>query len=316
MYKKDYKNNCYKINELDLPWISYGTGVIWKYTRNKIEFLKYNIRDILSTIKHLHWNRELYGNLYVNKLLNEAYNSGFRLFDSGRIYGYSEPKIGELNKKKNDILITTKCSVMDIENRGLKSVKENLQLSQKYLNVDKVDIYMLHWPEGNNWKKYYMDIVDTYKSGECRVYGICNLRFSALKELEDEGYPLPMIIQTEIHPYNAQIELKEYCKEKGILLMAHTPTGRGGQGLKNEKIFNELTSKYNKSVVQVILRWHYQNNTIPVVSCFDKKHMDENMNIFDFQLTEEEMIEINKLDKGVLYLDAKGIDDPKYIYNL
>ena len=316
MYKKNLKQKTYVINNLELPWISYGTGVIWKYSRSKREFLKYNLRDVLSTIKHLRWNRELYGNLYIGNLLNKAYDSGFRLFDSGRIYGYSEVKIGELKKIKTDILVTTKCSVMDVENRGLTSVKENLELSKKYLNVDKVDIYMLHWPEGKNWKKYYMDIVDLYKSEACGIYGICNLRIDDLKNLEADGYPLPMMIQTEIHPYNAQIELKEYCKAKGILLMAHTPTGRGGHGLKNEKIFDELTRKYNKSVVQLILRWHYQNDIIPVVSCFDKKHMDENMDIFDFELTEMEMNEINKLDKGMLYLDATGIDDPKYIYNL
>lgn len=316
MYEKDCEKKIYSINNLELPWISYGTGVIWKYTRNKKEFLKYNFRDILSTIKHFHWNRELYGNLYISQLLNKAYDSGFRFFDSGRIYGYSELKIGELKKKNKDILVTTKCSVMDIESRGLTSVKENLMLSKKYLNVDKVDVYMLHWPEGDKWKKYYMDIVDLYKIGECCVYGISNLRVNALKNLEDEGYPLPMVIQTEIHPYNAQLELKKYCKDKGILLMAHTPTGRGGEGLRDEKLFSYLSEKYNKSIVQIIMRWHYQNDVIPVVSCFDKKHMDENLNIFDFELTEEEMTEIDKLDKNMIYLNATGIDDPKYIYNL
>lgn len=97
--------------------------------------------------------------------------------------------------------------------------------------------------------------------------------------------------------------------------MAHTPTAPSIKELKESNIMKILQEKYNKNVVQITMRWHYQNNVIPVVSTFSKEHMRENLDIFDFELTDEEMKAVDSLNKNKILLDSHGIDDPNYVYN-
>lgn len=309
------KSYCLR-NGLTIPWISFGTGVIWKYTRNKALFLKVNMKEILSSFKHHRLNRELKGNLQINKILSDAYNAGFRLFDTGRIYAYSETRIGKNVAFHPDVFIATKCSAMDITRKNSPDdVAGNLEISLKYLKRDKADLYLLHWPEGN-WLDYYSQIIEQYEKGNCKAFGACNLKLTHLKEIERAGLELPLIIQTELHPFNGKEELREYCREHNIQLMAHTPTARSKEELLRNPILRSLMEKYNKSAVQIILRWHYQHDVIPVVSTFNKKHMIENHKIFDFLLTDSEMKEIDSLNQNLIVLDSTGIDDPNYIYNI
>lgn len=309
-------DKTYKLdNGLELPWISFGTGVVWKYTRNYKLFMKLNFREILSSVKHLKLNRELKGNLFCKSYLNQAYDVGFRMFDTGRIYGYSEKSIGKTVAKRKNVILETKCSAMDITRScSPDSVRENLEISLGNFGVDCVDVYLLHWPEGD-WINYYAQIIEEYKSGKCRAYGACNLHVSHLKEIEAAGLELPMVLQTELHPFNSKHGLRDYCEDHNILLEAHTPTARGSKELANTEVYEKLTEKYKKTSVQITLRWHYQNGVIPVVSTFSKEHMAENLSIFDFELTHEEMKEIEKLNRDSVLLDATGIDDPNYIYN-
>lgn len=303
-------------NGLRLPWIAFGTGVIWKYTRNKKLFLKTNFREVLSSVKHIKLNRELKGNLYCKRILKDAYMAGFRMFDTGRIYGYSEKYIGDAVADKNGVMLTTKCSAMDVTRKySPNTVSGNLDLSLKNLGVDCMDLYLLHWPEGD-WLNYYGQIIEQYNAGKCKAFGACNLQVCHLKEIKDAGLAFPMVVQTEIHPLNSKPELREYCKQYGILLEAHTSTARGSKELADTSTMKELTTKYGKTAVQVTLRWHYQNNIIPIVSTFNKKHMDENFDIFDFELTNDEMKSIEKLNQRKVILDSAGLDDPNYIYNL
>ncbi len=304
---------------LTLPWIAYGTGVIWRYARNKRLFLKDNIRKIMSSIKHLKINRDLKGNLFCKKYLNQAYDVGFRMFDTGRIYSYSEKYIGETVANKPDVRLVTKCSSMDVERScSPNTVEGNLDLSLRNLGgASCVDVYLFHWPEGN-WLEYYRQLVELCGKGKFRAFGACNLKLEHLHKIEEAGLPMPMIIQTEMHPFHAQIELREYCRNHRIQLMAHTPTARGAKpDRKMGGYLNALGEKYGKSATQVILRWHYQNGVIPVVSTFSRAHMEENLNIFDFSLTETEMREIDGLDRGLVLLKVTGCydDNPNYIYN-
>jgi 2,5-diketo-D-gluconic acid reductase len=124
-----------------------------------------------------------------------------------------------------------------------------------------------------------------------------------------------MIIQNEIHPLNTQVEIRKYCKENNILLMAHTPTARMGEEIKNNDVLNGLANKYNKSIAQIIIRWHYQNGIIPIISTTNRLHMMENNNIFDFELSSNEMDSIDSLDRNYFLIKTRGIDDPNYKYN-
>lgn len=303
-------------NGVELPWISYGTGVIWKYSRKKSLFLKTNGIKILWSIKHFKLDRELYGNIHSSRILKDAYNAGFRMFDTGRIYGYSEKEIGKNVAEYSDVFITTKCSAMDITRQySPNDVEGNLLMSLSNLKRKQADLYLLHWPEGD-WLNYYAQIIETYKLGKCRAFGACNLQLEHLNQIESAGLDLPMVIQTEIHPLCVRKELRKYCKSHGIQLMAHTSTARNIEMLCNSDTMKDLSQKYNKSSVQITLRWHYQNGIIPIVSTFSKQHMVDNLNIFDFVLTDDEMQKIDQLDQDYILLNSHGIDEPKYIYNV
>lgn len=308
--------NTYVIHKVELSWIAFGTGVIWRYSRNIPLFLKLNVLGIVSSLKHRKLSRELYGNLHIHRILKDAYECGFRMFDSGRIYGYSEKMIGKLAKEKEDLVLTTKCSAMDVERKGSpNSVEGNLRVSLQNFNRKNVEILMLHWPEGENWLKYYEDIIKEYQRGRCLIFGACNMRLENLSIIEQKGLPLPMIIQTEIHPLNTQIELRDYCEKHKIQLMAHTPTARLDKAVMNNLKMRSLSEKYHKSTAQIILRWHFQNGIIPVVSCFKKEHMRENLNVFDFTLSDDEMRIIENMNQDKFLLDTRGIDDPNYRFN-
>ena len=125
-----------------------------------------------------------------------------------------------------------------------------------------------------------------------------------------------MIHQTELHPLNSKKEIRQYCKEHGILIMAHTPTGRMGKQIRQNKTLQELANKHNKTIAQIIVRWHYQNGVVPIIATKSIKHMQENKDIFDFSLTEDDMAAIEYIDEGLVLLPGNGIDDPNYIYNL
>lgn len=307
----------YHINEeLLVPWIFFGTGIVKKYTRNPYLWFKTRVKQILSSIKHRKLNKELYINTHINKILNDAYNAGFRGFDTARIYGYSESEIGQVNEKQDNIWLNTKCSIMDIERTcSPNTVVGNLAISEQNMRTDMVDSLLLHWPEGDKWLDIYNEIVDLYEREKIRAFGICNARLEDISLIQQEGMRLPMIIQNEIHPLNTQVEIRKYCKENNILLMAHTPTARMGKEIKNNDILNGLANKYNKSIAQIIIRWHYQNDIIPIISTTNRLHMMENINIFDFELSSDEMDSIDSLDRKNFLIKTRGIDDPNYKYN-
>lgn len=309
-------NKTYQLrNGLEIPWISYGTGVIWKYSRNIPRFAMSNFKEILRSIKHLKISRELYGNLHIKRVLADAYEAGFRMFDTGRIYAHSEDRIGDVVSEKPGVLITTKCSWMDItRDYSPDTVEGNLDVSLNNIKREKVDLYLLHWPEGE-WLDTYAQIIEEYKKGRCRAFGACNLNIEHLKKIEDAGLELPMVVQIEMHPLNVKKELRKYCQAHGIQIQAYAPTGHNVKELLESETMKELTVKYHKSSVQITIRWHYQNHVIPVVSTFSKEHMKDNLDIFDFELTDAEMIAMDALDKGKVLLDSQGIDDPNYIYN-
>lgn len=303
-------------NGLEIPWISYGTGVVWKYTRNLGLFLKVNAKQVLFSLYNRKINRELQGNLHIREALNNAYDVGFRMFDTGRIYAKSEKAIGETVSNKIDSFVTSKCSAMDVErNCSPDSVRGNLEISLKNLKRSQLDLYLLHWPEGEHWLEYYEQIVQAYKDGKVRAFGACNLKMEHIKAIQDAGLELPMVIQEECHPFYSRADVRNFCKKNGIQFEAHTATMRSNPIALENDVLLGIARKYGKTVPQIIIRWHYQNDVIPVCSSFSKRHMQENMDIFDFDMTEEEMGSIDGLNMDYICLDATGIDDPNYIYN-
>lgn len=305
-------------NGVEVPAIGFGTGVVRKYSRNPYFFLKNIIMQMLRSVYHRKCSKQLYGDIHMKKIVENAYAKGFRLFDSGRIYGYSEKMIGDAVSKydREELFIVTKISDMDIDRKASPdNVEGNFANSLKFLNTDYVDAYLLHWPHGD-WISIYKGIEKQYKMGKANTIGVCNFNIEQLEILKKECTIKPMLLQTELHPLNSKKELRNYCNKEGIVMMAHTPTGRMCEKIRESEVLKEIAGKYNKSIAQIILRWHYQNGVIPVVATASKEHMEENLKIFDFDLANEDMEKIEGINEDYIMLPGNGIDDPKYIYNL
>ena len=256
--------------------------------------------------------------IFASKIIKNAYNSGIKLFDSGRIYGYSEKFIGNaLNGiNRETFSIVTKVSDMDIERSvSPNTVEGNLADSLRYLRSDYVDCYLLHWAHGN-WVNIYLDMEKMYKSGKAKSLGVCNFAISDFEILAKRCTVWPHVCQTELHPFNSKPQLQLYCREHSIALMAHTPTGRMCEKIVNNEVLRSIAQKYNKTIAQIIIRWHVQNQIIPIIATVSKNHMVENLNIFDFELSTNDMANIQSLDENYVILKSNGIDNPKYIYNL
>lgn len=313
------ENKTFQLNNyLNIPVVGYGTGVIWSYSRNYPLFLKTNLPLMLSSIKHRKLNKELKRNIKARYYLNTAYQTGFRLFDSGRIYGYSEKVIGKMlnHIPREELFLATKISDMDITRAASPdTVKDNLDLSLKYLKTDYVDLYLLHWPSGN-WIDIYLQMEALYKEGKVRALGVCNFQIEHFEKLMQQASILPAVCQVECHPIYTQEALKEYCKRNGIQLMAHTPTGRMCPQISENKTLEKIASTHGKKIVQIILRWHIQSGVIPVISSSSRTHLKENFDIFDFLLSENEMKSIDMLNKDFTFFKSTGIDNPQFIYNL
>lgn len=205
---------------------------------------------------------------------------------------------------------------MDIERKYMPdTVSGNLNLSLRYLNREYVDVYLLHYPHGE-WLNIYRQLEKLYIVGQAKSIGLCNCGIKELETIKKNNLTKPMVIQLELHPLNAKKELRDYCKKNEIQIMAHTPTGRMETKIQNSSVLNKIAVRYNKTIPQVILRWHYQNGIIPVLSTFDFCHMHENLKIYDFELSRNEMEAIDSIDEGFVLLDSNCIDDPNYVYNL
>lgn len=303
-----------------IPCQGFGTGVVRRYIRNKYLFVRARIRPVLSSIKHLRLHPSLKADLFAADAVRMAYRGGVRLFDTGRIYGHSEPVIGQVLReegvRREDVFITTKVSDMDVTRAASPdTVAGNLTDSLRYLQTDYVDAYLLHWPSGD-WRAIYQAMEAEYHAGRARAIGVCNFTVENFRELAEVAAVEPMICQLELHPLNSKRAVRDYCREHNILVMAHTPTGRMCEAIRACKPLQDLAAKYHKTIAQVILRWHYQNGVVPIVATTSPAHLAENQAIFDFALTESDMAAIEALDEGLVLLPGCGIDDPNYIYNL
>lgn len=179
------------------------------------------------------------------------------------------------------------------------AIEETLQR----LGIDYIDLLFLHQPTGN-WKQGYRAIEKAYIEGKVRAIGLSNFPDSLLKEAIDTMEIKPHVVQVEAHPYYAQSELKKLLSESKMGLMAWFPLGHGDKALIEEPVFSKLAKKYGKSNAQIILRWHIQSGNVIIPGSKNPMHILDNNNIFDFVLTDEEMSEIAKLDKGVRYYNA------------
>ena len=229
--------------------------------------------------------------------VREALKMGYRLIDTANAY-VNERAVGrgikESGVPREEIFLSTKLWPSEYENEN--AVDETLER----LGVDYVDLLYIHQPAGN-WLAGYRQLEKACKEGKVKAIGISNFEGKYIAELEKEWEIAPQFIQVEAHPYFAQDELRQTLDKYGIRLMSWYPLGHGDRSLIEEPVFKQLGEKYGKSSAQVILRWHTQMGFVVIPGSKNVAHIKDNLDIMDFTLTEEEMAEIAKLNKGVRY---------------
>ena len=205
--------------------------------------------------------------------------------------------------KQKKMFITTKFNVFDKK----VDVRQELLGSMKRLNKKTIDLYLMHWPHPNNYIDSWKQMEELYLEGKVKAIGVCNFKQRHLENLLKYAKIKPMVNQIEIHPLYYQKELIEYCQSQKIQLEAYCPLAQMNSLLKERNILENLAKKYNKKVSQIILRWDIQQGIIPLPRTTKFERLKENIDIFDFELNEEEVELINSLNKNY-----KIYDEEKY----
>lgn len=229
--------------------------------------------------------------------VREALKMGYRLIDTANAY-VNERAVGRGIKAsgvdRSKIFVSTKLWPTEYENES--AIDETLER----LELDYIDLLFLHQPAGNYITGYEM-LEKAYKEGKIKAIGISNFEGKYINEILDKFEIKPQVIQVEAHPYYTQDELRKTLDKYDIKLMSWYPIGHGDKKLIEENIFKELGKKYNKSSVQIVLRWHLQMGFIVIPGSKNIEHIKDNLDILNFELTKDEMNEISKINKNVRY---------------
>ena len=226
-----------------------------------------------------------------------ALEMGIRHIDTAHAY-QNERSVGRAIKEsgipREEIWITTKLWPSEY---GEGKTSDAIDKMLKRLDTDYIDLLLLHQQFGD-YIGAYKDMERAIKDGRVKSIGLSNFESHRLEEVLDIANIYPSVLQVECHPYYQQNKLKKRVEKYGTVIEAWYPIGHGDKGLINEPLFTRLGQKYNKTNVQIILRWHIQEGTIVFPRSTNPVHIKENFEIFDFELTQDEMNEIRKLDSG------------------
>ncbi|MEQ2465353.1 aldo/keto reductase [Niallia hominis] len=252
-------------NGVEMPWL--GLGV----------FLVKDGEEVVNSVK-------------------AALEVGYRSIDTAA-YKNEEgvgKAIAESNVPREELFITTKVWNAD---QGYEATLAAFDVSMKKLGLDYLDLYLIHWPLPSQGKfvDTWKALEQLYKDGRVRAIGVSNFKVHHLEEIIANSEIVPMVNQVEYHPRFNQRELHDFCKKHGIQLEAWSPLMQGG--LLEEPILVELAKKYNKSPAQIIIRWDIQTGVVTIPKSVKPHRIAENKDVFDFELSEEDMDKISALNQ-------------------
>lgn len=253
-------------NGVEIPMLGFGTALIGDFSKTK-------------------------------ESVKAALRVGYRHLDTAMIYKNEDAigaAIAEAGIPREELFITTKVWNSDIK---AGTCKKAFQESLEKLGLDYIDLYLLHWPVRNAFLPAWHTVEELYKSGQCRAIGVCNFRMHHLSSLLPHCEIIPMVNQCEFHPQITHPELRAYCKECGIAFEAWKPLG-GGIYWDNPLLY-DLGRKYQKTVAQILLRWDFQNDVIAIPKTASANRAISNFQIFDFELSAEDMSAISALNQNM-----------------
>ncbi|TRZ37076.1 aldo/keto reductase [Niallia circulans] len=226
-----------------------------------------------------------------------AIKNGYRSIDTATRYE-NESFVGNALKAvdvpREELFITTKVWVSDF---GYEETKQALHRSLKEMQLDYLDLYLIHWA-APNYAETWRAMEDLYEEGLVKAIGVCNFQIHHLEKLKETARITPMLNQIETHPLFHQKELREYMEQHGIAHEAWAPMAQGRDRLFENPTLQTIGEKYGKTTAQVMLRWHLQRDTIIIPKSVHEHRIIENANLFDFALTDEDMQAIDQLDTG------------------
>ena len=226
-----------------------------------------------------------------------ALQCGYRLIDTANAY-VNEKAVGRAMKQsgveRKDIFLETKLWPSFYEQAD--AVDKTLER----LGAGYIDLLLIHQPAGNYIAGYQL-MERAYEEGKVKAIGLSNFNPKQIQEILDICRVKPAVLQTEVHPYSQEKELKKFLAKEGIVIQAWYPLGHGDKALIREPLFTELAKKYGKSNAQIILRWHIQSGNIVIPGSKNPDHIKANLDLFDFALTGEEMAQIAAMDQQKRY---------------
>jgi 2,5-diketo-D-gluconate reductase A len=226
-----------------------------------------------------------------------ALNCGYRLIDTAAAY-YNEESVGRAIKKSNvkreEIFVTTKFLPANPE---YENAKRACEASLKKMGLDYIDLYLIHLPRGNV-NSSWAAMEELYQEGKVRAIGVSNFNRNQIQNLLNQHRVIPAVNQVETHPFSQKTEMQKALKSQGIQLESWAPFAQGKNNLFNNELLKAVSSKHNKSIAQVVLRWLIQREVVVIPKSANLKRIHENFNVFDFELSSEDMTTIQSLDKG------------------
>ena len=240
----------------------------------------------------------------------DAIQSGYRLIDTAAAY-MNEEAVGAAVKKcgisRDELFITTKLWVQDASYEGAKKAFE---VSLNKLGLEYIDLYLIHQPMGD-YVGAYRAMEELYKKGLIRAIGVCNFYPHILADFCETVEVIPAVNQVELHPFFQQEAALNIMKEYGVIPEAWGPFAEGNHGIFTHPVLSAIGEKYGKSAAQVVLRWNVQRGVVVIPKSVHKNRMEQNIDIWDFALSPEDMAEIAKLDIG--HSEIVNHSDPAFV---